>query len=65
MALCIHCKKEITRDNVHEQWKDPSASADVGQYCWIDPVLGSQLHETSVLSTKSLNSVEGLVTFRQ
>ena len=44
MGHCIHCGKEVFLDSegvVREKLTDEGIS----QYCWIDPLKGSQLHE--------------------
>lgn len=39
---CVHCKVEIVK--VADTWHSTSALT-LSQYCWVDPVYGSQLHE--------------------
>jgi hypothetical protein len=40
--VCRHCNKEITQIN-GRMWC--GGSKMFSQYCWVDPVEGSQLHE--------------------
>lgn len=43
--ICKHCGRKIVR-NVKGLWLDDKES--LSQYCWVDPVQGSQLHEPSL-----------------
>lgn len=40
-SKCIHCKKQIVL--INNRWL--SDENTFPQYCWIDPMHGSQLHE--------------------
>jgi hypothetical protein len=40
---CVHCQADIRWEPKTSQWMD-STNNMFQQYCWIDPVLGSELH---------------------
>lgn len=42
-SICVHCKKNITHVS-GRMWNSEDESI-IPQYCWIDPVEGSRLHE--------------------
>ena len=44
MGKCIHCGKEVTTDS-QGAVRELAPDVAVSQYCWMDPVHGSQLHE--------------------
>ena len=49
MVACIHCGKDVHIDSagiVRGEDKDNS----MNQYCWMDPVKGSQTHDVSQLN---------------
>lgn len=43
-SKCKHCGKHITQ--VGDLWKD--ASSVIPQYCWVDEVAGSKLHQPTI-----------------
>ena len=63
MPICKHCKSEvINQDGILIV---PDGEPGIKQYCWMDPVLGSQLHEIedvpSVSSSASSSELESIL----
>ncbi len=53
ISICKHCNASIKHDpndprHNPELWYDTGMTCN--QYCWIDPVEGSQLHEPYILT---------------
>lgn len=53
LSKCKHCGREITKLN--DQWHDWKGGV-LRQYCWVDQVEGSQLHEPSTTSKPSIEA---------
>lgn len=41
---CKHCKVEVNYNSAYQQWVSDK-TGELEQYCWVDPIKGSQLHE--------------------
>lgn len=52
MFKCKHCGAEVNRDNHGQQWV--SDRHVLPQYCWVDPVKGSQLHAPDVPANREI-----------
>lgn len=44
LAKCKHCSETVSYNFLTEQWMSDKVD-HLKQYCWVDPVKGSQLHE--------------------
>lgn len=58
MYDCKHCGKKVVRDEGGRLWLDAGHSHidmhGTQQYCWIDPLHGSQLHEADVTGQQEI-----------
>ena len=61
MYDCKHCGRKVVKDEGGELWLDAGHSRvyingvrQLDQYCWVDPVHGSQLHEVEAVGEKEI-----------
>lgn len=55
MGHCIHCGKEVFLDSEGVA-REKLTDEGIGQYCWMDPVHGSQLHELQTIEDLDLET---------
>lgn len=44
-SVCVHCSKHVLQFLGDKKWHQEHGLPGVTQYCWIDELQGSQLHE--------------------
>jgi hypothetical protein len=53
-AICKHCQRPIEYEQGNNGvWYEPTPEVQLGaQYCYMDPIAGSQLHEPNMDTIK-------------
>lgn len=57
---CVHCQTEIHWNDKDLRWEDRTSPLFT-QYCWVDPQLGSELHEPPKEAAVALTETQLLV----
>jgi hypothetical protein len=62
-AICIHCNRNITyQQGDNGVWYEETKDVQLGaQYCWMDPVNGSKLHQPNTDTIRDNSSIASAV----